>query len=272
VRLEHPDLTVYVEVLHDRILYSFERQPGAGGFPGRQLRTRGRAAFGRHRLPGGGLAHDEAGCTVLPIHFHAFPLQDRTTIDKVTELARILTRYQLRTRLLLVPFGEVQQTIVASCPRPAARRPLPPVHGPHRGGLAGRHKARALVTGESLGQVASQTLDNMTVIGEAARGLVLRPLVGMDKSEITDEARRIGTFEVSTLPDQDCCQLFVPRQPRHRRHREEVARAERRWTSRPGGRSRARSGRGALRVSRSGGRPCAAAAPGAHDRPAKTRA
>jgi thiamine biosynthesis protein ThiI len=82
------------------------------------------------------------------------------------------------------------------------------------------------VTGESLGQVASQTLDNMIVIGEAARGLVLRPLVGMDKSEITDEARRIGTFEVSTLPDQDCCQLFVPRSPATAATREEVARAE----------------------------------------------
>src|SRR4029079_6817848 len=92
--------------------------------------------------------------------------------------------------------------------------------------LAGRHKARALVTGESLGQVASQTLDNMTVIGEAAHGLVLRPLVGMDKAEITDEARRIGTFDVSTLPDQDCCQLFVPRSPATAATREEVTRAE----------------------------------------------
>jgi thiamine biosynthesis protein ThiI len=79
--------------------------------------------------------------------------------------------------------------------------------------LAGRHRARALVTGESLGQVASQTLDNIAVIDEAARCPVLRPLVGMDKEEITAEARRIGTFGVSTLPDQDCCQLYVPRSP-----------------------------------------------------------
>src|SRR5262245_31986189 len=79
--------------------------------------------------------------------------------------------------------------------------------------LLSRVKAKALVTGESLGQVASQTLDNMAAIDEAAKGPILRPLVGMDKEEITREARRIGTFEISTLPDQDCCQLFVPKSP-----------------------------------------------------------
>jgi thiamine biosynthesis protein ThiI len=226
VDLEHPELTVYVEVLADRILYSFERQPGAGGFP---VGSSGRVAA----LLSGGIDSPVAawrmmkrGCTVLPVHFHAFPLQDRTTIDKVTELARILTRYQLRTRLLLVPFGEVQQTIVASCPAPLRvvlyRRFMVRIAEV----LAARHRARALVTGESLGQVASQTLDNMGVIDEVARGLVLRPLVGMDKEEITQQARRIGTFETSTLPDQDCCQLFVPKSPATAATLEEVLRAE----------------------------------------------
>ena len=226
VNLEHPELTVFVEVLADRILYSFEKQPGAGGFA---VGSSGRVAA----LLSGGIDSPVAawrmmkrGCTVLPIHFHAFPLQDRTTIDKVTELSRILTRYQLRTRLLLVPFAEVQQTIVASCPAPLRvvlyRRFMIRIGEV----LAGRHRARALVTGESLGQVASQTLENMNVIGAAARGLVLRPLVGMDKEEITQQARRIGTFEVSTLPDQDCCQLFVPRSPATAATLDEVQRAE----------------------------------------------
>jgi thiamine biosynthesis protein ThiI len=92
--------------------------------------------------------------------------------------------------------------------------------------LAGRTRAKALVTGESLGQVASQTLDNLSVIDEAARGPVLRPLVGMDKEEITIQARRIGTFEVSTLPDQDCCQLFVPKSPATAAKLAEIQRAE----------------------------------------------
>jgi thiamine biosynthesis protein ThiI len=226
VSLEHPEVTVYVEVLGDRILYSFERQAGAGGFP---VGSSGRVVA----LLSGGIDSPVAawrmmkrGCTVFPVHFHAFPLQDRTTIDKVTELARILTRYQLRLRLLLVPFAEVQQTIVAACPAPLRvvlyRRFMVRIADV----LAARQRARGLVTGESLGQVASQTLDNMNVIDEAAQGLVLRPLVGMDKEEITQQARRVGTFEVSTLPDQDCCQLFVPKSPSTGATLEEVRRAE----------------------------------------------
>jgi tRNA uracil 4-sulfurtransferase len=213
VRLEGPDVNVFVEVLRDRILYSFERCPGAGGFP---VGSSGRVMA----LLSGGIDSPVAvwrlmkrGCIVVPVHFHAFPLQDHTTIDKVTELARILTRFQFRTRLLLVPFGEAQQTIVASCPAPLRvvlyRRFMVRIAE----ALAGRNRAKALVTGESLGQVASQTLDNVAAIDEAARLPILRPLIGMDKEEITREARRIGTFEVSTLPDQDCCQLFVPRSP-----------------------------------------------------------
>jgi thiamine biosynthesis protein ThiI len=213
VSLEEPEVTVFVEVLRDRILYSFERCPGAGGFP---VGSSGRVMA----LLSGGIDSPVAvwrlmkrGCNVIPVHFHAFPLQDHTTIDKVTELARILTRYQFRTRLLLVPFGEAQQTIVASCPAPLRvvlyRRFMVRIAE----ALAGRNRAKALVTGESLGQVASQTLDNVAAIDEAARMPILRPLIGMDKDEITREARRIGTFETSTLPDQDCCQLFVPRSP-----------------------------------------------------------
>ena len=213
VDLERPELTLFVEVLQDRIFYSWEKHKGPGGFP---VGTSGRVVA----LLSGGIdspvaAHRimKRGCTVTLAHFHAFPLQDRTTIDKARELARILTRFQFRTRLLLVPFAAVQQTIVARCPAPLRvvlyRRFMVRIAEV----LAGRAGAKALVTGESLGQVASQTLDNMAAIDEAARGPVLRPLVGMDKEEITAEARRIGTFDVSTLPDQDCCQLYVPKSP-----------------------------------------------------------
>jgi thiamine biosynthesis protein ThiI len=226
VSLEEPDVNVFVEVLRDRILYSFERCPGAGGFA---VGSSGRVMA----LLSGGIDSPVAvwrlmkrGCIVVPVHFHAFPLQDHTTIDKVTELARILTRYQFKTRLLLVPFGAAQQTIVASCPAPLRvvlyRRFMVRIAE----ALAGRNRAKALVTGESLGQVASQTLDNVAAIDEAARMPILRPLIGMDKEEITQQARRIGTFEVSTLPDQDCCQLFVPRSPATAAKREEARAAE----------------------------------------------
>jgi thiamine biosynthesis protein ThiI len=226
VSLEHPELTVYIEVLRDRIFYSIEKLPGLGGFA---VGSSGRVAA----LLSGGIDSPVAafrlmkrGCRVVLVHFHAFPLQDRTTIDKVRELARILTRYQLRSRLLLVPFGPVQQTIVAQAPAPLRvvlyRRFMVRIAE----ALAARHRAKALVTGESLGQVASQTLDNIGVIDEAARGPILRPLIGMDKEEITREAQRIGTFGVSTLPDQDCCQLFVPRSPATAARLDEVRRAE----------------------------------------------
>lgn len=213
VDLGSPERTVYVEVLKDRIFYSLDKQPGPGGFP---VGSSGRVMA----LLSGGIDSPVAayrmmkrGCTVVCVHFHAFPLQDRSSIDKARALARRLAVFQYRTRLLLVPFGAVQQSVVAACPAPLRvvlyRRFMVRIAE----ALCRVHRAKALVTGESLGQVASQTLDNLAAIDAVARGPVLRPLVGMDKEEIVAEARRIGSFEISTLPDQDCCQLFVPRGP-----------------------------------------------------------
>ena len=213
VDLEQAELTLFVEVLRDRILHYAEKIPGPGGLP---VSASGRVLT----LLSGGIDSPVAaarmmrrGCRSALVHFHAFPLLDRATIDKARSLARVLTRIQYRTRLFLVPFGPVQQAIVASCPTPLRvvlyRRFMIRIAE----ALAARCGARALVTGDSLGQVASQTLDNLVAIDQAGRGPVLRPLVGMDKEEIAGEARRLGTFEISTLPDQDCCQLFVPRSP-----------------------------------------------------------
>ncbi len=226
VDLEHAEVVLNVEVLRDRIFFSFEKLRGPGGFA---VGSSGRVMA----LLSGGIDSPVAsyrlmkrGCRVVLAHFHAFPLQDHATIDKARELARILTRYQLRSRLLLIPFGPAQQSIVASCPAPLRvvlyRRFMVRIAE----ALSARYRTKALVTGESLGQVASQTLDNMAVIDAVARGPILRPLVGMDKDEITAEARRIGTFPVSTLPDQDCCQLFVPKSPATAARLEQVLRAE----------------------------------------------
>jgi len=226
VDLQQPERTLYVEVLHDRVLFSFERLPGAGGFP---VGASGRVLA----LLSGGIDSPVAawrmmkrGCTVQLVNFHAFPLQDRTMIDKTCDLARVLARWQLRSRLLLVPFAQIQQTIVAACPAPLRvvlyRRFMLRIAEAH----ARRVHAKALVTGESLGQVASQTLDNIAAIGEVARLPVLRPLIGMDKQEITVQAEALGSFEISTLPDQDCCQLFVPKSPAVSADVEEVRAAE----------------------------------------------
>ena len=128
---------------------------------------------------------------------------------------------------MLVPFGELQQQVVLGVPRELRvviyRRLM--LRIAER--LARKWRARALVTGEVIGQVASQTLENMTTIAKATTLEILRPLVGMDKDEISAEAERIGTFPISIIPDQDCCQLFTPRHPATRARLDEVEEAER---------------------------------------------
>jgi len=166
------------------------------------------------------------GCSVLFVHFHSYPILSRASQEKVREIAALLTTYQLRSRLMLVPFGELQQQVVLAVPAELRvviyRRLMMRIAEK----LARAWRARALVTGEVIGQVASQTLDNLTNIAEATTLEVLRPLVGMDKDEITAEAERLGTYPISIIPDQDCCQLFTPRHPSTRVRRDQIENAE----------------------------------------------
>ena len=213
VDLMNPQFTVTVEILPRDAFFGFNKIAGAGGLP---VGASGRVVS----LISGGIDSPVAtyrmmqrGCRVIFVHFHSAPYQDNTSQEKVRQLLAVLTRHQFLSRLYLVPFGEIQRQIVASVARPLRvvlyRRMMLRIGE----AIARKEKAKALVTGESLGQVASQTLDNMAVIQQAARLPILRPLVGMDKQEIIDQARRIGTFDISSIPDQDCCQLFVPKHP-----------------------------------------------------------
>jgi thiamine biosynthesis protein ThiI len=166
------------------------------------------------------------GCRVLFVHFHSYPILSRASQEKVRELAALLTRYQLHSRLFLVPFGEIQQRVVLSVD-PALRvviyrRLMMRIAE----SIARAHRARALVTGEVVGQVASQTLENLKQINDVVELPVLRPLVGMDKEEITEQAQRLGTYPISIIPDQDCCTLFTPRHPATRARADEVQHAE----------------------------------------------
>jgi thiamine biosynthesis protein ThiI len=160
------------------------------------------------------------------VHFHSHPLVSTASRDKAQELVAHLTRYQAYSTLMLVPFGTIQREIVAKSTRPLRvvlyRRFMMRIAA----ALAKKSGATALVTGESLGQVASQTLTNMIVIERAAAMPVIRPLVAMDKNEIIAEARRLGTFETSILPDEDCCTLFVPAHPETNADLGEVEAAE----------------------------------------------
>ncbi|MBI3782032.1 MAG: tRNA 4-thiouridine(8) synthase ThiI [Deltaproteobacteria bacterium] len=226
VDLDNPELTVNIEVLPREAFVSLERLPGPGGLP---VGSSGLAVS----LLSGGIDSPVAayrmmgrGCRLEFVHFHGAPYQDRTSRDKVTELTRLLTRHQLHSRLHLVAFGEVQRQIVTAVRRPFRvvlyRRMMVRIAET----IAAKIGAGALVTGESLGQVASQTLANLTVVEHAATLPLLRPLIGMDKNEITAQAERIGTYEISIQPDQDCCQLFVPRHPTTRMTVDEALEAE----------------------------------------------
>src|SRR5215510_6640859 len=227
VDLERPALTVAVDVVPGgRAFFSVEKVAGAGGLP---VGTSGRVLA----LLSGGIDSPVAawrmmrrGCQVDFVHFHSEPFLDRTSQEKARALARLLVEWGGESELCIVPFGEVQRQIVAAVRRPLRvvlyRRMMLRIAET----LARARGALALVTGESLGQVASQTLTNLAAIDAVATLPVLRPLIGTDKGEISNEAERIGTFETSVIPDQDCCQLFVPRHPSTRARKEEVEAAE----------------------------------------------
>ena len=222
VDLTNPEFTVFVEILPKDTYFGFNKLPGAGGLPvgasGRLLSL----ISGGFDSPVAAYRMMQRGCRVNFVHFHSAPYQDKTSQDKVRELVKLLTRHQFQSRLYMVPFGEIQRQIVAAVARPLRVVLYWRMMMRIAEHLARKEKARALVTGESLGQVATQTLENMTVIQQAVTLPILRPLVGMDKQEIVDQARRIGTFETSSIPDQDCCQLFVPKHPATKARFDEV--------------------------------------------------
>ena len=166
------------------------------------------------------------GCAVTFIHFHSYPILSRASQEKARELVTLLTTWQQRSRLFLVPFGDIQQQVVLAVPGPmrvVVYRRLMLRIAERIGRL--RH-VQALVTGDVVGQVASQTLENLAVVGSVATLPLFRPLIGMDKDEITAEAQRIGSYPISIIPDQDCCTLFTPRNPQTRARLADIEAAE----------------------------------------------
>jgi thiamine biosynthesis protein ThiI len=226
VDLRDPALNIHVEVLPGEAFVYADRVPGPGGLP---VGASGQVAA----LLSGGIDSPVAawrmikrGCRVLFVHFHSVPYLPATSQNKARALVERLTEWQYESCLCLVPFGEIQREVVLSV-SPALRvvvyRRMMVRIAEALGRQAG---AQALVSGESLGQVASQTLANIARIDEAAAMPVFRPLIGSDKVEIVAEARRLGTYETSIEPDLDCCTLFTPRHPATAVGVAELARAE----------------------------------------------
>ena len=216
VNLSHPDLTILIELVPPQAYYSCHRESGPGGLP---TGTGGKVIS----LISGGIDSPVAtyrmlkrGCKAVFVHFHGRPYLSRVSEEKVQDIVKLLTSYQLHSRLHLVPFGEIQSQIVVNSPPPVRvvlyRRLMLRIAAK----IAEQEEAWGLVTGDSLGQVASQTPENIAVINQATTIPILRPLIGMDKLEITQQAQAIGTFDTSIEPDQDCCTLFVPKHPRTR--------------------------------------------------------
>jgi thiamine biosynthesis protein ThiI len=211
VNLEKPAWVAYIEIATNTALVYFARHRGPGGLPVGVSGKVGLLLSGGIDSPVAGYLILKRGCEVIPIHFHSGPFGDWVASEaKAAALVRQLQPYGMNPWLYIVPIGELQRAIVLAAPAPYRlilyRRLMVRVAE----ALTRREGGLALVTGDSLGQVASQTLESLSVIEDAATMPILRPLIGMDKVEIIERARAIGTYELSIMPGEDCCQFLMP--------------------------------------------------------------
>ena len=213
VQLKDPDITCYIDIVQGAVYVYTEKTPGPGGLP---TGANGKAVgllSGGIDSPVASLLTMKRGAAVTFVHFHSVPMTTEESIEKVKQIITVLSRYQTRIHLYLVALTPIQKEILLKTKEKYRiilyRRFMFRIAEI----IAHKEKARAIVTGESLGQVASQTLDNIAAIGEGSSMPILRPLIGLDKLEIINLAKRYGTYDISILPDQDCCSLFLPRSP-----------------------------------------------------------
>lgn len=213
VDVHDPELELRAEIREQGTYLYSEVYSAAGGFP---LGTNGKGLLllsGGIDSPVAGWSAMRRGLEIECVHFHSYPFTSKKAEEKVIELAKVLSRYACQIKLHLVPFTEIQTAIAGSGQESLTitlmRRSMLRIASL----LAERSGALAIVTGDSLGQVASQTLASMNVIGRATELPILRPLVMSDKEDIISQARKIGTYDISILPYEDCCTLFVPKSP-----------------------------------------------------------
>ncbi len=213
VDLSEPSFTLSVEISYERAYLYLERVAGPGGLPvgitGRSLLL---LSSGIDSPVAGWLAM-KRGLAVEALHFHSFPFTGRRSQEKAVDICRRLTLYGEDINLHMIKVTNIQKALRESTPEELSVILLRRMMYRLAGRLSEERGLQAFVTGESLGQVASQTLESIAVIGKAADKLILRPLLGLDKQEIADTAEKIGTYEISILPYEDCCTLFVPRHP-----------------------------------------------------------
>ena len=213
VQLKDPDITCYIDIVQGAVYIYTEKIPGPGGLPtGANGKVVGLLSGGIDS-PVASILAMKRGAAVTFVHFHSVPLTTEESIEKVKQITTVLSHYQSRIHLYLIALTPIQKEILVKTKEKYRiilyRRFMFRIAEI----IARKEKARALVTGESLGQVASQTLENIAVIEAVSSMPILRPLIGLDKQEIMDLAKEYGTYDISILPDQDCCSLFLPKNP-----------------------------------------------------------
>jgi thiamine biosynthesis protein ThiI len=226
VDVHNPELTLTVEVRETKAYVMCDVIDGPGGLP---VGTAGKVMLllsGGIDSPVAGWMAMKRGATVEAIHFHSFPFTSERAQEKVNELAKILAKHGGRVRLHNVYFTEIQKAIRKHCPEEYSVTIMRRFMMRIADRLAHKRKALALVTGESLGQVASQTLESMYTINHVTNIPILRPLIAIDKVEIMNIAKKIGTYETSILPYEDCCTIFLPKNPKTRPKVSEAEAAE----------------------------------------------
>jgi thiamine biosynthesis protein ThiI len=226
VDVHQPDFYVGVEVRQEQTFLFVEERMGAGGMP---VGTSGHAMLlisGGIDSPVAGHMIAKRGVRLSAVHFYSYPYTSERAREKVVELTRILTNYMGDISLYLVPFTEIQLAIYEKCPKTETTVLMRRLMMKIAEQLALSCGAQALITGESLGQVASQTIESLTVTNDAVTLPVFRPLIGFDKEEIVERAKAIGSYDTSILPFEDCCTVFVPQHPVTKPKLETILRSE----------------------------------------------
>jgi len=226
VDLKNPGLTCTIEIFNKQAYYSFEKNPGLRGLPvGSSAKVVSLLSSGIDS-PVASFRMMTRGCRVIFVHFHSFPFTEKSSYYNTQILAKKLTKFQNKSVVYFVPLAKIQEAIILG------------VHPKFRiimyrrmmyriaELVARKENAKALVTGESVGQVASQTLENIIAISEVVSLPVLRPLIGSDKEEIIEQAQNLGTFNTSIEPYDDCCSYLLPKSPETKAKLDEVHAAE----------------------------------------------
>jgi len=225
VDLHNPDIVVTVEIRREIYVHT-NRQPGAGGMP---IGTNGKATLllsGGIDSPVAGYMIAKRGVVINAVHFYSYPYTSERAKDKVIALAKLMSGYCGRINLHVVPFTDIQLAINKHCPSELLTLIMRRIMMRISERIAQITGAQALITGESIGQVASQTMESLVVTDAAVEMPVFRPVIGMDKEEIVQISKRIGTYETSILPYEDCCTVFVPKKPKTKPKLEQLVEAE----------------------------------------------